>query len=313
MQEDSIVQEHGASRSVSKSNPEQEKDAGKICDTCSTDDCAAKSARPNEKPEDFEDRQALHSRLCKIKHKVIVMSGKGGVGKSMVAVNLAVSLAGEGKKVSLLDVDIHGPSIPIMMGLEGAKIQAIDKTILPVNLDGMQVMSIGFLLRNREDAVIWRGPMKMGIIKQFLKDVEWGEQDYLVIDSPPGTGDEPLSVCQLIEDLDGAVIVTTPQETATVDVRKSINFCRQLNLKVLGVIENMSGFICPGCGKVTNIFNAGGGERMAREMDVPFLGRIPVDPRIAEAGDEGVPYMRKHEMTGAAEVMRNIFGPVLDL
>ncbi|MDO9541428.1 MAG: Mrp/NBP35 family ATP-binding protein, partial [Kiritimatiellia bacterium] len=205
----------------------------------------------------------MQERLEQIKHKIIVLSGKGGVGKSTVAVNVAVSLTLAGKRVGLLDVDIHGPSIPKMLDLEDTRISVRDEIMLPVEKDGLKVMSIGFLLQNRDDAVIWRGPMKMGVIKQFLKDVDWGELDYLVIDSPPGTGDEPLSVCQLVKNADGAVIVTTPQDVATNDVRKSINFCRQLNLPVLGVVENMSGFVCPKCGELTAIFKTGGGERMA--------------------------------------------------
>jgi predicted Fe-Mo cluster-binding NifX family protein len=174
-------------------------------------------------------------------------------------------------------------------------------------------MSIGFLLRDRDDAVIWRGPMKMSVIKQFLKDVDWGDLDYLIIDSPPGTGDEPLSVCQLAEPVDGAVIVTTPQDVATADVRKSINFCRQLNLPVLGVVENMSGFVCPKCGTVTDIFKTGGGERMAVDMGVPFLGRIPIDPAVGEACDEGLPFVYHRSRTETAKAFERIVTPILAL
>jgi ATP-binding protein involved in chromosome partitioning len=174
-------------------------------------------------------------------------------------------------------------------------------------------MSIGFLLQNRDDAVIWRGPMKMGVIKQFLNDVEWGELDYLVVDSPPGTGDEPLSVCQLVKNPDGAVIVTTPQDVATADVRRSITFCRKLGLPVLGVIENMSGFVCPRCGEVTDIFKTGGGERMAREMGVPFLGRIPIDPAIDDACDAGRPFVQDRDRTETAKAFERIIAPILSL
>ena len=174
-------------------------------------------------------------------------------------------------------------------------------------------MSIGFLLQNRDDAVIWRGPMKMGLIKQFLKDVNWGELDYLIIDSPPGTGDEPLSVCQLVKNPDGAVIVTTPQDVATADVRRSISFCRQLGLPVLGVIENMSGFVCPKCGDVTDIFKTGGGERMAQDMGVPFLGRIPIDPAVGEACDAGRPFVEGDSPTETAKAFQRIVTPILSL
>jgi ATP-binding protein involved in chromosome partitioning len=261
------------------------------CETCSRRDCSAKEKRQGETDQDFADRQRLHRRLCRIEHKVLVLSGKGGVGKSTVAVNLAVALMGKGKCVGLLDVDIHGPSVPIMLALEGEQLHSEGDSLLPVEMGDLKVMSIGFLLRRREEAVIWRGPMKMGVIKQFLKDVEWGNLDYLIVDAPPGTGDEPLSVCQLIEDADGAIIVTTPQEVALASVRKSITFCRQLNLRVLGVVENMSGFICPHCGMKTEVFLAGGGERMAREMKVPFLGRIPLEECISRSGDNGRPFV----------------------
>lgn len=248
-----------------------------------------------------------------IRHKIIVLSGKGGVGKSTVAVNLAVSLALAGKKTGLLDVDIHGPSVPKMLQLDAANVQASDGAIQPAETAGLKVMSIGFLLQDRDDAVIWRGPMKMGVIKQFLKDVNWGELDYLVIDSPPGTGDEPLSVCQLIKDADGGVIVTTPQDVATADVRKSIKFCNHLKLPVLGVVENMSGFVCPKCGEVTDIFKSGGGQKMAEDMNVPFLGRVPIDPAIGEACDSGKPFVSNYSKTETAHAFEKIIAPLLTL
>jgi len=262
---------------------------------------------------EFLEQEALEKRLQRIKHKVLVMSGKGGVGKSTVAANLAISLALAGKKVGLLDVDIHGPSIPKMLHIEDAAVLMKDGAILPVEKAGLKVMSIGFLIENRDDALIWRGPMKMGVIKQFLKDVDWGELDYLIIDSPPGTGDEPLSVCQLAAPVDGAVVVTTPQDVATADVRKSINFCHQLNLPVLGVVENMSGFVCPKCGEVTDIFKSGGGERMAKEMDVIFLGRIPIDPAIGQACDDGKPFVYHYARTETAKAFERVIGPILAL
>jgi len=268
--------------------PRKETRDGKgTCDTCEETDCSASKRKKDESEEEFEDRRKLQSRLCRIRHKVIVLSGKGGVGKSTVAVNLATALMLSGKRVGLLDVDIHGPSVPTMLGLERETVHGSEEGLLPIDIGGLKVMSLGFLLRNQDDAVIWRGPMKMGVIKQFLKDVAWGDLDYLIIDSPPGTGDEPLSVCQLIGTLDGAVIVTTPQKVAAVDVRKSITFCWQLHVPVLGVVENMSGFVCPKCGEITQVFLSGGGKRIAKDMNVPFLGSIPMDPKIAEACDSG--------------------------
>ncbi|MGA1874279.1 MAG: P-loop NTPase [bacterium] len=286
----------------------------KTCNSCTTDTCSAKDQQPGEAREEFLERQALQNRLCRIKHKVLVLSGKGGVGKSTVAVNLAISLGLAGKKVGLLDVDIHGPSIPKLLSLENSSLMVKEEAIVPIRLsDNLKVMSIGFLLRSRDDAIIWRGPLKMGVIKQFLKDVDWGDLDYLIMDLPPGTGDEPLSVCQLVENADGAIVVTTPQEVALADVRKSINFCRALKLPVLGVIENMSGFVCPKCGELTEIFKSGGGERMAGEMGVPFLGRIPLDSRIVEACDSGKPYIYHYAKTETAKSFDRVIHPILDL
>lgn len=284
----------------------------KECGTCMREDCSARKARPDEGPVEFEERQALKRRLCRIRHKLLVLSGKGGVGKSTVAVNLAVALSLTGRRVGLLDIDIHGPSVPRMMGLNGRQVRSTGDALLPVELDGLRVMSLGFLLPKEEDAVIWRGPLKMGLIKQFLKDVEWGELDCLVVDAPPGTGDEPLSVCQLIDDADGAVIVATPQEVALSAVRKSITFCRQLRLPVLGIVENMSGFVCPHCGRTTDIFKTGGGERLARESGVPFLGRIPIDPAVGDACDGGTPFVGRSRSSGTAKAFEKVVARVLD-
>jgi len=243
----------------------------------------------------------------------MVLSGKGGVGKSTVAVNLAVALARAGRRVGLLDVDLHGPSVPRMLGLEGRGVEVRGGAIVPVTAGGLKVLSVGFLLPERDAPVIWRGPMKMNVIRQFLADVEWGDLDWLVIDSPPGTGDEPLSVCQLVDGADGAVLVTTPQEVALADVRKSVNFCRQLGLPVLGVLENMSGFACPHCGRTTPLFGAGGGERMADEMGVPLLGRIPIDPQMVEACDAGTPYIERFPASAAAKAFERAVAPLLAL
>jgi len=260
------------------------------------------------------EQEQIRDRIKQIKHQVLVLSGKGGVGKSTVAVNLAISLSLEGKKVGLLDIDIHGPSIPKVLNLEGASLQADGETLLPVEVsENLKVMSIGFLLPNNDDAVIWRGPRKYHMIKQFLKDVNWGELDFLIIDSPPGTGDEPLSIVQLLENADGAVIVTTPQEVALSDVRKGISFCRNLNLPVIGVLENMSGFVCPKCGEVTDIFKSGGGEKMAKQMNVSFLGRIPIDPQIVRACDSGQPYVQNYSSSQAAQAFKKAMLPLLKL
>ena len=263
---------------------------------------------------DKMDQEKLNKRLSKIKHKILVLSGKGGVGKSTIAVNLAVVLAAAGKKVGLLDVDIHGPSVPKMLGIENMSLQGSGESINPLEVgDNLRVMSIGFLLRSADDAVIWRGPMKMGVIKQFLSDVEWGELDYLVIDSPPGTGDEPLSVAQLVPDADGAVVVTTPQNIALIDVRKCITFCRQLKLPVIGVVENMSGFVCPHCGERTELFKSGGGEEMAKDMNVPYLGAVPFDPAVVHAADLGEPYVLKHPESETGKIFAALAAPMLAL
>lgn len=275
---------------------------------------SAANQHSDQKLEQYLEREALRQQLSRVKHKILILSGKGGVGKSTIAVNLAVSLSLAGKKVGLLDIDIHGPSIPRLLNMEGAKINAMGNVLIPAFFENnIKVMSIGFLLGEGDQAVIWRGPMKMNIIKQFLKDVEWGELDYLIVDSPPGTGDEPLSICQLIEDADGAIIVTTPQELSLIDVRKSITFCRKLNLPVLGVIENMSGFVCPHCSKLVDIFKKGGGKVMAHEMGVPFLGSIPIDSEIVEACDSGQPYISHYSSSETAKSFGRIIQPIIEL
>jgi ATP-binding protein involved in chromosome partitioning len=290
--------------------------SNKECKTCDDTKCSARSQRPGEGDDEFSERQALLSRMCRIKHKIMVLSGKGGVGKSTVAVNLAAALARANKRVGLLDIDIHGPSVPKLLHMEGTPISGNGETLFPVTAESssgtLSVMSIGFLLRNRDDAVIWRGPMKYNVIKQFLKDVQWGELDYLVIDSPPGTGDEPLTVAQLIEDADGAVVVTTPQEMAVQDVRRCIVFCRQVDLPVLGVVENMSGFACPKCGELVKIFGSDGGRKMAEEMNVPFLGAIPIEPEVVVSGDSGVPLVQARPDSETAKAFGRIVDALLE-
>lgn len=249
-----------------------------------------------------------------VKHTILVLSGKGGVGKSSVAVNLAVWLSRQSKNVGLLDIDIHGPSIPKLLHLEGMKVQAIGDKIMPVAYsETLNVMSIGFLLREDTDALIWRGPMKHNILKQFVTDVCWGDLDYLVTDCPPGTGDEPLSIAQLLGIIDGALIVTTPQQLAVVDVKKCITFCKQLNLPVLGVIENMSGFVCPHCHQRIAVFAGNGGRDMAQDFGVPFLGRIPMDPALAHACDLGAPFVDSGRPNPTADAMCSAFEPTLEL
>jgi Mrp family chromosome partitioning ATPase/predicted Fe-Mo cluster-binding NifX family protein len=275
----------------------------------------ASTQNQQDQKQQMEDEQnQVRHRMSQIKHKILVLSGKGGVGKSTVSANMAVSLSLAGKNVGLLDIDIHGPSIPKILNLEDKKLMTLGDALMPVPVSGnLVVMSIGFMLPDSDNPVIWRGPMKYRMIKQFLKDVEWGALDYLIIDSPPGTGDEPLSIIQLLEKSDGAVIVTTPQQVALSDVRKGVSFCRELNLPVLGVIENMSGFVCPKCGEITDIFKSGGGENMALEMNIPFLGSIPIDPQIVQACDSGEPYIQQYSQSQAARSFSAAIEPILDL
>lgn len=227
-----------------------------------------------------------------VRHKILVLSGKGGVGKSTVSAQLALCLAAMGKQVGLLDVDVCGPSIPHMLGVPAEEVRMSNSGWSPVYVEeNLAVMSIGFMLPSRDNAIIWRGARKTGLIKQFLRDVDWGELDYLVIDSPPGTSDEHISLVQMLNqsDIDGAIIVTTPQEVSLLDVRKEINFCRKSDTRVLGVVENMAGFVCQHCDKCTDIFfpSSGGAVQMCQEMKVPYLGKIPLDPAVSKASELG--------------------------
>jgi ATP-binding protein involved in chromosome partitioning len=279
----------------------------KDCETCGDEACEARQKQPEEKTEAFLERQAIARRMCKIKYKVLVLSGKGGVGKSTVAVNLAYSLSRAGQRVGVMDVDIHGPNAHKMLGAEKANLAVMENSIRPAIVGpNLKLMSIAYLLRQDSDAVIWRGPLKMGLIKQFLRDVEWGDLDYLIIDAPPGTGDEPLSVAQLIPDLNGAVVVTTPQEVSILDVRKSITFCKQLNLPVLGIVENMSGFICPHCKERVDIFKSGGGEELARSMGIAFLGSIPLDGNVVSRSDRGETVLKTEPEGDAAKAFEQM-------
>ena len=246
-----------------------------------------------------------------VKHVILVLSGKGGVGKSTVSVNLAFALANHGKNVGLLDLDFHGPNIPKMLGIEDQRPAVLADIIEPVHVTGnLAVMSMAFLLPDISTPVIWRGPMKMGAIQQFLSEVNWGALDYLVVDLPPGTGDEALTIAQLAPNVKGAVIVTNPQDVAVMDAVKAAKFIEKLELPVIGIIENMSGMICPHCKETIDLFSTGGGKKAAKDLGVPFLGAIPLDPEMVKAGDEGRPYILRHidSPTGKAvnAVMENL-------
>ncbi len=241
-----------------------------------------------------KQEEAIKKNLSHINHVIVVLSGKGGVGKSTVSTNLALTLAQDGNQVGLLDCDMHGPTIPTMLGLKNTRVMQSKEGLKPVQATkNLKVLSMGFLLGHQDDAIIWRGPMKMGAIRQLIGDFNWGELDYLIIDLPPGTGDEPLSIAQIIPKITGAIIVTTPQDVALVSVRKSITFVKKLNMPIIGIIENMSGFTCPHCGKTVDIFKTGGGKKAAEDFNISFLGSIPLDPRIVETGDRGSIMMEK--------------------
>ncbi len=253
----------------------------------------------------------IQSKIIKnmdhIGHKIVVMSGKGGVGKTTVAVNLATGLSLSGNKVGILDVDIHGPNVPKMLGIDKeTKMQSDGDSIIPIIVENnLKVMSMAFMLSSPDSPVIWRGPMKMSVINQFLGDVDWGELDYLIVDLPPGTGDESLSIAQQIPGAE-AVIVTTPQDVALLDSRKSVIFAKQMNMPILGIVENMSGLNCPHCGNNIDLFKIGGGEKTAEEMGVPFLGRLPIDPEIVGAGDSGSPIISSDNESESSKALVKI-------
>ena len=244
------------------------------------------AATPGDIERAQQDKMIVDS-LAKIGRKILVMSGKGGVGKSTVASYVALLLSAEGHKVGLLDVDLHGPTVPHLMNVQGGLDMPEEGVVRPYRFsDKLSIVSLEMVLGDKDTAVIWRGPLKISAIRQFISDIEWGDLDYLIVDSPPGTGDEPLTVAETIPDAE-ALIVTTPQEVSLADVRKSINFCRQVKMKIIGVVENMDGFVCPHCGEKVYIFGTGGGKRMASQMDVPLIGEIPLDTQMVEMGDKG--------------------------
>jgi ATP-binding protein involved in chromosome partitioning len=258
------------------------------------------------KQQQTQEQQKLRDRMDKIKHKIAIISGKGGVGKSTVTVNLATAFAAKGFRVGILDADIHGPSVPKLLGLEGRKVKYGPPGAFPVEGPlGIRVMSIEFFLAE-EAPTIWRGPLKMRAIRQFLEEIVWGELDFLFIDLPPGTGDEPLSVAQLLPEMDGVVIVTMPTGLSSSVVKKAITFAETLNMPVVGVVENMSGFVCPHCGTKTEIFESGGGEKMAKEMAVAFLGSIPIDPKIGVDSDKGEPFIVAQKDSAATKAFMQI-------
>lgn len=249
---------------------------------------------------------AVQSALARIKHKYLIMSGKGGVGKSSLAVNLSLALAAKGVRVGLMDVDLHGPDIPRMLGLDGILDMNDQQQLIPKSYsENLSAVSVESLTKGRDDAIIWRGPVKYSVIQQFIGQVAWGDLDYLLIDAPPGTGDEPLTIAQTIKDAK-AVIVTTPQKVALSDVRKSINFCKTVHLKILGLIENMSGLACPHCHCMMDLFGTGGGERTAAEMGIPFLGKVPFDPEMVACGDAGVAYQERNADSQATQAFQAI-------
>ena len=276
------------------------------CGSCDGSCCEECEEECTERTPEKSPAMASSAGAQGIQKRILVLSGKGGVGKSTVAVNLAMGFAFNGLRTGILDVDIHGPSVPKLLGLEREKIHTEGQDLLPVPLGGLKVLSLGFALQP-DEAAIWRGPMKAGVVEQFVKQAQWGELDVLVVDCPPGTGDEHLSILQALGRVDGAVIVTTPQELAVLDARKAVTFCRTAGIPILGVVENMSGFTCPSCGTSTPVFRIEGGQRMAKDLKIPFLGALPIDPEVGTSGDAGQPKLYQNLGFGA----RKAFQPIL--
>ena len=271
----------------------------------------AKKAKGGKTDAAAQQEAMIKGTLSKIKNKLFVMSGKGGVGKSSISANLAVSLADKGFKVGLMDVDLHGPSIAQLMGLSELLDINEERKLIPAQKGpNLKVITMQCLMREADQAVIWRGPAKAGMIQQFVSQVEWGELDFLVIDAPPGTGDEPLTVVQTIPEAK-AIVVTTPQEVALADVRKSISFCKTVKLDVVGLIENMGPFKCPGCDTVIALFKSGGGEVTAQNMEIPFLGTLPYDPEVVEASDAGTPIVTKDKNNEFSKALDTIIAKIV--
>lgn len=280
---------------------EEKCENGATCETCDQ----TSSCGQQEKEAHAQER--LKSTLSHIKHRILVMSGKGGVGKSTVSTNLAVALSQDGFNVGLLDADIHGPNIPKMLGIEFRQVEGSGQGMIPVEVfPNLKVISMAFFIGDPDNPVVWRGPLKHNAISQFLGEVQWGTLDFLIVDLPPGTGDEPLSVTHLIKNVDGSIIVTTPQDVALLDSRKAVTFSRMLSIPVIGIVENMSGLKCPHCNKEIPLFKIGGGEKAAQDLKVPFLGRIPIDPEMVTDCDRGMPFVMSHPMSEAAKAFRQI-------
>ena len=266
---------------------------------------------PEKQTENNLDEK-LKNNMANIEHKILVLSNKGGVGKSSIAINLAYSLSEKGFKVGILDADLHGPSVAKMLGFEGKRLQGRPEGIIPMSVSlNLIAVSMASLIETSDAPLIWRGPLKMMALKQFLGEVEWGTLDYLIIDSPPGTGDEPLSICQLLPELEGGIIVTTPQKVALLDSRKCINFLKNLNIPILGIVENMSGLKCPHCGKNIDLFKSGGGKKAAEEFKIPFLGKIPIDLNMVDSTDEGKPYISQYKNSKTAQIFNRVVELVL--
>ncbi len=266
---------------------------------------------PNPWEKKSQEMDSIKEKMSKIQHKIAVISGKGGVGKTLVTVNLAASLAKKGKKVGIFDADLTGPCVPKMLGLKGSRLQAGPAGIGPAEgALGIKVVSMDFLLPSDESPVVWRGPLKMGAIRQLLGEVAWGQLDYLLVDLPPGTGDESLSVLQLLPEMDGVIIVTIPSEVSQAVVKKAVTFAREMKVPVLGIVENMAGMICPHCGEMIEVFSKGGGAKVSDEMNVDLLGSIPMDPRIATDSDMGNPFVGSHPDSPAAMVFSNIVAEI---
>ncbi|RLC06286.1 MAG: ATP-binding protein [Deltaproteobacteria bacterium] len=276
--------------------------------------CPSQGGQQDMAARQKQEDAAIKDSLSKIKHKIFVLSGKGGVGKSSVSANLAAKLSQKGYKTGLMDVDVHGPSIAGMLGLTELLEISEKQLLIPKQVnDNLKVVSVQALMQDKDQAIIWRGPAKTGMIKQFVSSVDWGELDYLIIDAPPGTGDEPLTVVQTIPEALG-VIVTTPQEVALADIRKSISFCKTVHLKTLGIVENMASFKCPHCNEPIDLFSSGGGEKTAKSQGLKFLGSLPFDTEVVVSGDSGVPMMlngKETEFTKAFDlVVENIIKQV---
>jgi len=257
--------------------------------------------------EKIAQKKRVREKMARVKHKIMIMSGKGGVGKSTITANLAAALAKRGYRVGILDSDIHGPSIPKILGIQGKHPQKAETGITPLTTNhGVKVISMDLFLSSSEDPLIWRGPLKMKAIRQLLSDVDWGELDYLLVDLPPGTGDEPINIAQLMPEMDGALIITAPSALSQHVVRKAVTMAQRMRIPIVGIIENMSGFVCPNCGEKHSLLGSGGGEQISKEMNIRHLGKIPIDPKIAENTDQGTPFALSNPESEAAKIFNEI-------